>query len=143
MSVVRSPAAMRQAPLRSPQPRVGEHFGALGQSRASWPGSTGESHGRFISSGIYSRSGLWALGRWRSLIACLEVDLSMSVRGHISGPLSHRWSPRWLRPAAWMVLFGAVLVGPQWLATAAVVSALCWIAARALMRIHDPSVRPE
>jgi hypothetical protein len=58
-------------------------------------------------------------------------------------PLSDHGSPRWLTPAAWVVLFGAVLFGPQWLATAAVVAALCWVAARALLRVHAPSVRAE
>jgi hypothetical protein len=69
--------------------------------------------------------------------------MGMPVSGDIAGPRSHRQSPRWLSPAAWMVLFGAVLFGPQWLATAAVVLALCWVAARALVRFRDPSVRAE
>ena len=69
--------------------------------------------------------------------------MGIPVSGDIAGPLTHRRSPRWLSPAAWVVLFGAVLFGPQWLATAAVVLALFWVAAHALMHFRDPSVRAE
>ena len=59
------------------------------RARASWPGSTGESHGGFISSGVYLRSGLRVLGRWCSLAASLEGRSEhASSRAHLRASVS-------------------------------------------------------
>jgi hypothetical protein len=55
-------------------------------------------------------------------------------------PLYNGWSPRLLVTATWVLLFALVLVAPSWLATASLIGALVWIAARVGLRLlqHPP-----
>ena len=46
---------------------------------------------------------------------------------------------RLLAAGVWVVLFAVVLLATDWLATTAVVAALCWVAGREWLREHNRS----
>ena len=46
---------------------------------------------------------------------------------------------RLLAAGVWVVLFAVVLLATAWLATTAVVAALCWVAGRERLREHNRS----